>query len=541
MTAEQISELDVEAIKARFDAFDAGLNRRDLHIEVLEQDLDKLRAEHAWMKRQLFGQKAERFADPNQHTLGFSTDGQAEAAPEPAEADDEGPKKRRRGKRRPLPEDLPHVVKVHDLPDDQKTDPATGEPLRLIGFEESKQLGFEPGRIFVLHHKVAVYARPGENLDGEHPEVVTAERTAEGLPKCLAAPSLLAEIAVRKYGDHLPLDRLVKVFKRSGVELSKASMCRWMQGVGELIEPLVELMKRRMLAHSHVIQSDETPVRQQAPGTGKTRECWFWPRLGQPGTAGRYVVFDYTQTRGGEHARDWFTRERDDGSHEKLFLGGLLQGDGFTGVNALFDPGGGWEMTRVGCWAHARRYFHNARGSSPGLAAEGLARIQQLYRIEKDVADAPAAEKLAARREHAAPLVDGFFAWAAEQQAFALPKSVIGKAFTYALNQEASLRVYLDDGQVEIDNNACERSLRGIGIGRKNWLFTGSPAGGLAAARIFSVLGSAGLHGVEPVAYLRDLITRLPTTSPEQLERFLPDVWQAERAAAADGASTPRG
>ena len=208
----------------------------------------------------------------------------------------------------------------------------------------------------------------------------------------------------------------------------------------------------------------------------------------------------------------------------------MLQGDGYAGINALFDPKKKWRMTRVGCWAHARRKFYDARKSGHAMSKHALGEIQKLYAVEREARERPPDERRDARQEHATPIVAAFFTWCREQQPRHLPKSDVGKAFTYALNQEPTLRVYLDDGRVQIDNNACERSLRGIGIGRKNWLFIGSPRGGQTAARLFGLLGSAKLHGVEPLAYLTDVITRLPAEAErgeEAVARFLPDAWAA--------------
>jgi hypothetical protein len=184
-------------------------------------------------------------------------------------------------------------------------------------------------------------------------------------------------------------------------------------------------------------------------------------------------------------------------------------------------------MVHVGCWAHARRKFHDARLNAPGPTCEALAMIRQLYAIEAKIKDASDDDRRAARRAEAGPIVDAFFNWCAEQQAAVLPRSAIGEALTYALNQQASLRRYLDAGHRPIDNNATERTLRGLAIGRKNWLFTGSEAGGHAAARLFSLIGSARLHGVEPLAYLHALIRRLPAAPIPQLDHFLPDRWAA--------------
>jgi len=529
MTVEQIEEFDITQLRQTCLQQFSTINQQSATITALGEDNHKLQGQVAWLNRQQFGRKSERYEDPNQQTLTFATDGAEEAShDEPADSqtityDRKKPASRGRGKRQPIPADLPRVERIFDLPEDQKTDSATGESLVKIGEKASEQLNFVPGRIEVIRNIRYVYARPGENLDGQNPEVLVAPRLAEGLPKCLAAPGLLAEIVVRKYADHLPLDRLEKIFKRSGFELNKASMCRWVQGVGELCEPLIDLMKQRMLEHSQVIQVDETPVRQQDPGKGKTKECRFWPYLGQPDTAGHYVVFDYTQDRKGENPRNWFR----DAQGDPVFVGKHLQCDGYSGYQALFDPQGDWHMTHVGCWAHVRRKFFDAKQTNHTQAKHALSVIQKLYEIQRAIKDASDSERKEACVKQSLPLVNDFFAWCRQQQSRTLPKLKLGEALTYALNQEASLRAYLQHSHLSIDNNACERSLRGIAIGRKNWLFIGSPNGGKAAARLFSLIGSAKLHDVEPLSYLRDLITRLPAAkSDSDLEQFLPDVWE---------------
>jgi hypothetical protein len=278
-----------------------------------------------------------------------------------------------------------------------------------------------------------------------------------------------------------------------------------------------------MLEHSRIIQHDDTPVRQQQPGSGTTKTCRFWTAVGQPGAEGHYVIFDYTQNRERAGPEQWFTDHKD----QPLFAGGELQCDAFAGYGGLFDAQGPWRMTHIGCWAHARRKFHDARYNAPAPACHALGLIRQLYEIEATIKDAPHDHRRQVRQAQAKPKVDALFAWCADQQAATLPRSAIGEALTYAINQQASLRRYLDADHRPIDNNACERTLRGLAIGRKNWLFTGSPAGGLAAARLFSILGSAQLHHIEPLGYLHDLIRRLPAAPISQLEQFLPDRWSA--------------
>ncbi|NBC10527.1 MAG: IS66 family transposase [Planctomycetes bacterium] len=544
MTIEQLTE-QLQQREAQLEQREATIAQLQATNAELAEATSKLRGELEWCKRQLFGRKSERYEDPNQPKL---FDGASASAEGEGEGDEDGsanqaastitvPSHSRRaggrGKRQPIPDHLRRERIVHDLPADQRIDPSTGEPLLTkIGEEVSEKLAFRPGEVYVERHVRIKYRRPEENLSGERPEVVIAPASSEGLAKSIAAPSLLAEIAVRKYADHQPLDRLVKVFARHDVELSKASMCRWMQAIGELAAPLLALMKRRMLEHSVIIGHDDTPVRQQDPGSGRCRTSRFWTALGQVGTAGHYVLFDYTQNRSRAGPERWFRDEHD----QPLFVERELQCDAYAGYGTksgaggpggLLDREGPWRMVHVGCWAHARRKFHDARLNAPGPACEALGMIRQLYGIEAKIKDASHDQRCAARQAEAGPIVDAFFNWCAEQQAAVLPRSAMGEALTYALNQQASLRRYLDAGHRPIDNNATERTLRGLAIGRKNWLFTGSEAGGHAAARLFSLIGSARLHGVEPLAYLHALIRHLPATPIRQLDQFLPDRWAA--------------
>ena len=506
---------------------DAELAQLQAANAELAETVRKLTGQLEWCKRQLFGRKSERFEDPNQPNLFPDAPGSAQQET-PGTITVQRRVSDRRGKREPIPDDLRRELIIHQLPEDQLVDPATGEQwLEKLGEEVSEKLAFRPGEVYVERHVRITYRRVNhENLDGAQPQIVTAPALDEGLAKCLAAPSLLAEIAVRKYADHLPLDRLVKIFKRHGVSLSKASMCRWMQGVGELAQPLLALMKARMIGHSRVIQHDDTPVCQQEPGGGRTRTCRFWTVVGQPGTAGHYVLFDYTQSRQRAGPEAWFL----DDAGQALFVGGQLQCDAFAGYNGLLDPAGPWQMIHIGCFAHARRKFHDVRTSAPAQACQAMGLIRQLYEIESRIKDESETVRVEVRQAEAKPLVDTFFQWCREQQKGSLPKSGIGEAFSYALNQEVSLRRYLEAGHLQIDNNACERSLRGIAIGRRNWLFTGSPAGGKAAAQLFSLIASARLHDVEPLAYLQDIIRRLPATPIRQLDQYLPDVWEPSMA-----------
>ena len=513
-----------------------------LTVAQLSADLLKLNSQIAWLKQQLFGRKSEKYALPIETGLFADLPGapqSTETAESPAQTQfvtyerDMAPSAGR-GKRLPIPDDLPRVERVHDLPESEKAG------MKRIGQDISEKIEYEPGKVYVIRDVQIKYARIDECLDGSAPNVVLAPKPDEGLPKCIAGPSLLAHIAVSKFADSLPLHRLEGILRRSGVELSRSSMCRWMQGLGDLCAPLLRLMKARVLA-SHVIQADETPVQQQMRGEGSdgpgrgggdtsgggagggTKTCYFWSYVGDDEHP--YILYDYQLTRGSAAPNRWFADVRGQPTYHSY-----LQCDAYAGYNDLFDPrhSGGWRMTHVGCWAHARRKFHDARLQSPGGCHHALAQSQALYQIEREADDQKldAAARQTLRENDSRPVIDALLTWCQQQQRQTLPKSGLGEALTYTLNQAASLRRYLGDGRLAIDNNACERSLRGIAIGRKNWLFTGSPAGGQAAAAMFSLISSAKRHHLEPLAYLTDLFTRLPATPVSQLPQFIPDAWQ---------------
>ena len=504
------------------------INEQVETIQTPIETIQKQRGQIDWLTRQLFGRKSEKLtAGAGDQPLfeGFDEPpSETTSPPEPETETITYDRKRAgfRGGRGQIPANPPRVDRIYDLPQHEKVCPQTGQPwVKKIGQDISEQLAYEPASIYVIRHIRYRYAKLEENLDGTNPEVVTAKKPDEGLPKCLAAPSLLAAVAVGKFADHTPLYRLEKIFKRSGVELSRSTMCRWMQGVAQLVEPVLDLMKRRILA-SKVIQSDDTPVKQQAPGQCQT--CRFWSYVGDGndpgGNPGPYVIYDYTPDRSRAGPEAWFTG--DDG--QPLFAG-HLQCDAYSGYTSFFEPMSTWSMAHLGCWAHVRRKFYDIRMNFPAEAHGLLAKIRQLYKIEKQAKGLDPTRRQQLRVEKSKPIIDAIFTWCRDLQTHVLPKSGLGEAIVYTLNLEDALRRYLKDGDFQIDNNACERSLRGIAIGRKNWLFTGSPTGGRTAAAIFSLIAPCHLQGVEPLAYLTDMITRLPSTPVSQIDQFLPDAW----------------
>jgi transposase len=462
--------------------------------------------------RRLYGQRSERL-DPAQLLL-FDL---APAAPQPAppQPPSQPPGKRRRTNpgRRPFAKELSRRRIVHELPLAQRLCPCCQQERACIGEEISEQLDYQPASLFVVEHVRLKYAC---QHCGEH--VCLAAKPEQPIHKGIPGPGLLAHVIVSKYADHLPLYRQQRILARQGATVSRKTMGAWMAAAAVVLTPLVELMRGKILL-SKVINCDDTPVRVQQAGKNKTKEGRFWIYRGDQNHP--YTTYEY-QPR----------RSQDDPKAVLAAFTGYLQVDAWSGLDVLFVGG---RITEVGCWAHTRRYFWEARTSDPGRAHQALAWIRQLYAIEDKARPMTAAERQQLRQALAKPILAKLKAWLDEQGPLVLPKSGIGKAIGYAQKQWQALQVYLEDGDLEIDNNAAERGFRGIALGRRNWLFVGSDEGGQTAAVMYSVVASCQQVGAEPFAYLREVLTELPKlgrkASAEELEAWLPDAWQKRQQA----------
>jgi transposase len=492
----------------------ATLHDRDRELAGARHRLDQL-------LRRLYGPRAEKI-DPNQLLLFAEAAAPAPAPPEPPPAPPQpAPAPRAGHGRRRLPRDLPRQTVVHELPQAERACPGCGQERLPIGREVSEQLDYKPASLFVVENVRVTYACAHCEAHADSAHVATAPKPAVPLERALPGPGLLAQAIVDKYVDHLPLHRQEHRFERQGLVLARSTLCDWMAAAAGLLLPLYERLKELVL-QSRVIQTDDTPVPVQDRERDHTRQGYLWTYLGDRDHP--YTVFDYTAT----HSRD---------GPEK-FLGpfhGFLQADAHSVYDALFtrplEP-----LTEVGCWAHARRYFWESRSSDPARAHAGIAWIGRLYEVEDRAgaalrAEATAAERDAVFRERrqaeSVPLLADFRRWLEEQQPQVLPKSPIGEALRYALNHWTALGRYTEHGFLAIDNNASERTLRAVGIGRKNYLFFGSDVGGHTAAVLYSVAASCRRHRVEPWAYLRDVLAKLPTQPAERLDELLPGRWRA--------------
>jgi transposase len=427
-------------------------------------------------------------------------------------------KNRDRHGRQQLPEHLERIEIEHDLAD--KACPACGHERHRIGQEVSEQLEYFPASFKVLKHIRHKYGCPKCDHDGYDPNIAAAVKPPRPIDKGLPGPSLLAYVAVSKLGDHLPLYRLERIFQRQQVHVARSTMCAWMRCSGELVKPLVDLMASRV-RQSRVIHTDDTPVPIQSPGQKQCRQGRIWCYLGD--AANPYTVYDYTPSRSRDGPAKWL----------KGFTG-YLQADAYGGYDGIYHAQG---VTEVACWAHARRKFYDAQDSDGKRAAQMLALVGQLYAVEREAKDADDAVRLALRAQRSLPVLARIKEWLDAEGQVVLPRSPMGLAIQYAQNQWTALTTYATQGFLNIDNNASERALKRVALGRKNWLFAGHDAAAANHARLWSLIASCERHGVDPQRYLTSVLAKLgraPTAGwppAEDLEQFLPDVWKADAAA----------
>ncbi len=484
-------------------------------LEKLESQEQRLRQMQHWLEqllRQRYGHKSERL-DENQLFL-FAVEMAGTGQPVPPERPSAAPKPKPEGHgRQRLPQSLERRRVVYDLPEQERQCPECQGVLRHIGEEISERLEYVPASLHVIEEVCRKYACP------KGCTVVTAEKPVAPIDKGLPGPGLLAHVAVSKYGDHLPLYRQEAIFARQGVELSRQTMCRWMRECAELAHPLVDLMKRRVLS-SKAVQTDDTPVAVLDPELPHTRTGRIWTYVGDPEHP--YTVYDYTPNRS-RAGPDAFLKG----------FRGYLQADAYSGYDEIYkDAGRG--VTEVACWAHARRKFFEAQSSDLMRSTVVLAYVHLLYEVEHEARDQclKADERRALRQARSKPILADIKAYLERERPKVLPKSPEGQAISYTLSNWAALERYSEDGDLEIDNNGAERSLRGVAVGRKNWMFFGSDNGGRTAAVLTSLVATCKRHHMDPFAYLRDVFERINAHPKNRLEELLPDQWLAARPVA---------
>lgn len=510
---------DVAQLKALITEKSAVIAEKDHQIAALQEELRLL-------IHKRFGASSEK-ADPDQ--LHLFNEAEAAAAPsDGAEVPEIATEitvpehtRQKRG-RKPLPALLPRVRIEHDIPDADKVCPC-GCTLSRIGEDTSEQLDIEPAKIQVLQHvrfKYACRACEGSAHDG--PAVMIAPVPAQPIPKSNASPGLLAHIVTAKFVDGLPLYRQTTMFARIGVDLGRGTMANWMIRAGELVIPLINLMGEAQLGYD-VLQMDETTVQVlKEEGRAAEAKSRMWVRRGGPPET-PVILFDYDPSRAGAVAVRLLQDYK-----------GFLQTDGYSAYESV---GAHLGLTHVVCLAHARRKFDEALKAQKatgrgGLAAVGLALIQKIYRIEKVARNAglTAAQRHQLRQKESRPVWDELRRWLDSVRGHAPPSTLIGKALAYLDSQWPGLIRVLDDGRLEVDNNLCENAIRPFVMGRKAWLFSDTPAGAEASARLYGLIETAKANGLEPYAYLRRVFTDLPKANTlADVEALLP--WAITRPA----------
>lgn len=477
------------------------IRNRDIHIDALTREIARLR-------RVQFAARSERMS-PEQRTL-FDESMEADLAAAEAElaalATPESDAERRAPrvvpKRRPLPPELPRVTTVHE-PDCSGCERCGGELVK-IGEHVRERLACKPIEFFVRREIFPQYTcQPCERMVAEPVPPAILDRSQ-------AAPSLLAQVAIAKYLDHLPLYRQEAIYARSGVALSRSTLAEWIGAIGVALQPVVDAVRRELL-RCPVLHADETPVAQLDPGRGQTKRAYVFAYRStgpQP-----LIVFDYCASRSGQHAARFLEHWR-----------GALMVDDFAGYKALFANG----VTELGCMAHARRKFVDLeKASGSVIAAEAVRRIAVLYRIEHDAAGLDPDARHAHRQQHAVAAARELHDWLREMHPIAMGSSGTAKAIEYSLRRWTALTRYLDDGRYPIDNNPIENAIRPIALGRKNWLHVGSEPAGRRACAIMSLLATAKANGHDPHAWLSDVLERLPTTKDRDIDALLPHRWSA--------------
>lgn len=518
----------IAALQAENEKMSASLRAHDLLVQAL-------RARIAKLQKQAFGansEKIEREMEQLELALEDLQVAMAEGDDSPhdesdtAKAPSGGEADRKKPRRRPrVSESTPRERRELDPGD---SCPDCGGDLRVVGEDVSELLDMITAQLKVIEiARVKKSCRRCETM-------VQSPAPSRPIPGSMAGPGLLAHILVSKFDDHLPLYRLNEIFARMGADIPDTTLVDWCGRAMRVLQPLTDRIEAEILV-SDVLHADDTPIRvldrsRRDKGLGKgvkQGRIWAYVRDQRPwsGAAPPGAVYYFSPDRKGEHPR-----------HHLRGSSGILQADAYTGFKQLYErrADGSSQFREAACWAHLRRDFHDVwTASKSEIAREALDRIGKLYDIEREISGQPAEARLAVRREHSRPKVEAFKTWAEAQLTRIPGKGDLAKAFRYALGRWSSFTLFLEDGRVAIDNNAAERAMRPIGIGRKNWLFAGADTGGETLARAMTLIETSKMNGLNPQAYMADVLDRIHDHKINRLDELLPWNWSTEHRNAA--------
>lgn len=501
----------LEQLQAQIRQYEQAIAQSTALVREKDATIARLTHEIAVLRRLRFGKKSEQLGSAQLSLLEETVAEDIAAIEQELEQLRETPRTQAQpatARRQPLPPELPRVEIRHEPEAPQC---GCGQPLERIGEDVTEKLDYTPGVFTVQRHIRGKWVcRCCEKL-------VQAPVPAHVIDKGIPTPGLLAQVLVAKYAEHLPLYRQQRIFERAGVSVPVSSLADWVGASGVALQPLADALREVILAQP-VLHADETPIQVLRPETGtKPHRAYLWAYAPSAFDTLKAVVYDFTPGRSGEHARAFLGKWR-----------GKLIVDDYVGYKKVLAAVG---VTEIGCWAHARRKFHDLHAASGSPVAEqALAYIGELYAIEREVKALDAEERWRIRQQRAKPLLEKLHAWMQAQRARVPEGSGIARALDYSLKRWDALMRYADDGRVSIDNNYIEQQIRPLALGRRNWLFAGSLRAGRRAAAIMSLLHSARLNGHDPYAYLKDVLTRLPTHPHSRIEELLPHNWRPANA-----------
>lgn len=494
---------DIEALKAMLLASEARVAHLNAELSTRTAEIEHLKLVLAKLKRMQFGRSSEKLDQQIEQLELQLEDLEAEEAVAEARAPMEvAPRKK--AERKPLPPHLPRDERVL-LPANESC-PDCGAKLKHLGEDVSEQLEYVPASFRVIRHvrpKLACTCCDA---------IVQAPAASRPIARGLPGPGLLAHVLVAKFADHLPLYRQSTIYAREGVELERSLLASWVGASSTLLRPLVDALQRHVFAATK-LHADDTPLPVLAPGNGKTRTARLWTYVRDDRHSGDgappAVWFAYSPDRKGEHPQGHLAN-----------FSGVLQADAYAGFNAVYERG---RVAEAACWAHARRKFYDLHAARPSpLTTEALRRIGELYAIEENIRGKPSAERCTVRRRQSRPLLDDLERWLSTMLGTLSRKSDTAAAILYSLKLWPALTRYVDDGRIEIDNSAAERALRGVALGRRNFLFAGADSGGERAAAMYGLIGTARQNGVDPEAWLRHVLAHIAEHPVNRVDDFLP-------------------
>jgi transposase len=507
---QSLESLSAEQMRTVLLSMQQTARAKDQELAFKQAIIDKLTHENALLKRLKFAAQSERFSPEQKSLLDDEIEADLAAVDTEIDALAQGQtpaaQEKKQAKRLPLPAHLPRREFRHEPASTICTTPGCGCQMKRVGEDVAEKLDYVPGVFSVERHIRGKWACA-------HCQTITqAPVEAHVIDKGIPTTGLLAQVLVGKYADHLPLYRQEVIFGRAGLAIPRSTLAQWVGTCGVRLQPLVDALKTEILNH-RVLHADETPVAMLKPGNGKTHRAYLWAYAPGAFESIKAVVYDFCESRSGEHAQ--------------RFLGdwkGYLTCDDFSGYKALIAKG----VTEVGCLAHARRKFFDLHAANQSQIAEfSLQMFARVYDIEREVKELGTEQRQIIRQQQTRPILDALHEWMTLQRRQVPDGSATAKALDYSLRRWVALTRFAGDGQLPVDNNWIENQIRPIAIGRNNWLFAGSLRAGQRAAAVMSLIQSARMNGHDPYAYLKDVLTRLPTHKASRIEELLPHRWQA--------------